>query len=139
VALVAPVPRSLSLRTASLILLITLVAQLSFLDHVFVVAPANMSEEATHSHTDHGHGGSDAASDAARGHTLHCHGGLATCSDLPLAAGPGQILFGSEFLLPALMADFELGELEDSRVPSEANLPPLSPPPQVVLRSNTAS
>lgn len=129
--LVAPIPRGLSVTAASILLLLCLLTQLSHMDHLFV-APTSPAAVAQDGHEGHQHGAPDESASETADHSLHCHGGLATCSELPLAAGPGQIIFGNEFLLPASMSSFNLGQLSDADAPREASLSPRLPPPKTV-------
>jgi hypothetical protein len=114
-----------SIWTASLLLLVTVLAQISYLDHVVAeYLPASQS----HGHSTHDHGNDDQQA-ATSSHALHCHEGLAGCSDLPLAAGPGQILLSEELLVGATMATLLFAVLRgDSRLTGLAIRPVLQPP-----------
>jgi hypothetical protein len=61
-------------------------------------------------------------------HAKHCHEGPATCSDAPVSAGPGQLMF-SQPLLPSV--DLTSAPLVDVLVYLEDTaVPPGAPPPR---------
>ena len=126
--LAAPIPRGLSLSSASLILLLCVVAQLSHVDHL--VATSIDNSVAAPADDGHAHGAHD--HDIATGseqHKMHCHDGLASCSEMPLPAGPGQPLFAIDLLLPPALADLLLAKVGDSSAPAGVTTYlPLQPP-----------
>lgn len=129
---VAPIPRGLSLRAASLILALSLVAQLTYMDHVVA---ALASSPAAEEHISHTHTADDEEATASD-HSLHCHEGLASCSEMPLAAGPGQVLFGFELLIGGPTSDFTMVVVSDARTPASVALIPPEQPPQSVFAVN---
>lgn len=127
--IVAPIPRGLSLATASVILLLTLALQLTYVDHLVAsLAPPAAPHSAPHTHNaDTSNHAAD--EDAARTHALHCHDGPGSCSELPMSAGPGQLLVGEMLLPGAVMATLLLAfMLNDRRLPGTTVRPSLQPP-----------
>ena len=120
------------MTTVSLLLLLCIAAQLSYVDHVIArwMPVAGDAAELQDGH-DHSHQAS-ASTKTVGIHSLHCHGGLATCSELPLAAGPGQIVFSHELLMAAVMSSFDIGLVRDFDTPSEVSLAPHPRPPRLI-------
>lgn len=117
----------MSLPVASLVLLICVLAQLSHLDHI---AAAYLARPvATHSAERHTHQGAAHDEAVSNEHKMHCHDGMASCSDVPVPAGPGQLLLGRDLLSAPLLDVLLLAQLIDSDAPSEVTLGlPLRPP-----------
>ncbi|MPZ22397.1 MAG: hypothetical protein GEU28_02400 [Dehalococcoidia bacterium] len=123
---VAPIPAGLKQWAAALILLAALLPQVLYIDHHFPFA------ETAHSHAgaaaEHTAGAEDDSD-----HSLHCHGSLGSCSNVPMTAGPGQLLSSAQLLVHPVMAELGLDAIANEKAPAQAIAAPLERPPQESL------
>jgi hypothetical protein len=127
--LIAPIPTGMSVRAASLLLAVCLLAQLSYLDHIVAAYGPSMNPT-EEGHISHAHGREDQSEATSDEHVLHCHDGVGSCSEVPMTAGPGQLMASAELLPVALMSLLVLQSLADDQAPAEAGMYGIDQPPR---------
>jgi hypothetical protein len=106
---------------ATLLLALAIFPQITFLDY-FVAEAIGKSVAPSESPADHaGH---------LQHEQLHCHGDLGSCSEVPLTAGPGQLLAMSQFEPGSGIVIATQVAAVDEKLPG-LSVPPLRRPPQI--------